>query len=153
MVFFVFSFCYYMSFYDLFFFYFYQVGYWFLFLRFLFFVGWFFICLSERNRTPFDFAEGESELVSGFNVDYSGGLFSLIFICEYGMIIFLSFFTVLVFLGGEMFFLKVFLVGFMYVWVRCCFPRYRYDFLMRRAWKLLLPFSLCFLVLVLVVFF
>ena len=77
--------------------------------------GWFFMCLSERNRSPFDFAEGESELVSGFNVDYGGGLFSLIFICEYGMVIFLSFFTVLVFFGGKGFFLKVFLVRFCYV--------------------------------------
>jgi len=150
MIFFVLSICYYISFYDFGLLYFFQVGFWFLFLRVLFFGGWLFLCLAENNRTPFDFSEGESELVSGFNVDYGGGLFSLIFICEYGMIIFLCFFSVLFFCGGSDFLFKVLGFCFFYVWVRCCFPRYRYDFLMGRAWKLLLPFSLFFLLVILV---
>jgi len=86
--------------------------------------------LAERNRTPFDFSEGESELVSGFNVEYGGGLFSFIFICEYGMIIFLCFLTVLFYLGRDEILLKISFLCFCFVWVRCSFPRYRYDFLM-----------------------
>jgi len=56
--------------------------------------------LAERNRTPFDFAEGESELVSGFNVEYSAGLFALLFMREYGRIIFMSYFMSLIYFGG-----------------------------------------------------
>jgi len=146
MIFFILFFVYIMSSYDLSLFFLYQVGFWFLFLRFLFFLGWVFIILSERNRTPFDFSEGESELVSGFNVEYGGGTFSLIFICEYGMIIFLSFISVLLFIGRGSFFVKLMTFCFCFVWVRCCFPRYRYDFLISRAWKILLPFSLFFFI-------
>jgi NADH-ubiquinone oxidoreductase chain 1 len=57
-------------------------------------------CLAETNRTPFDFAEGESELVSGFNIEYGRGGFALLFLAEYGRIIFISYFLVLIFLGG-----------------------------------------------------
>lgn len=89
--------------------------------------------MSESNRTPFDFSEGESELVSGFNVEYGGGVFSLIFICEYGMIIYLCFLSVVFFCGGSNYFLKLLFFCFLFVWVRCCFPRYRYDFLMGSA--------------------
>jgi len=71
---------------------------------FIFFVGWGFVVLAESNRTPFDFSEGESELVSGFNVEYGGGIFSLIFICEYGIILFLCFVSVVLFLGAGFFF-------------------------------------------------
>jgi NADH-ubiquinone oxidoreductase chain 1 len=88
------------------------------------------VCLAESNRTPFDFSEGESELVSGFNVEYGGGLFSIIFICEYGMIIFLSFLRVCLFLGSRFYVFKFLFFCFLYVWIRCCFPRFRYDFLM-----------------------
>jgi len=139
--------------YDFSIFFFYQFGFWFLFIRFLFFIGWVYIILSESNRTPFDFSEGESELVSGFNVEYGGGVFSLIFICEYGMIIFLCFFSVLLFFGRSSFFLKFIFLCFCFVWIRCCFPRYRYDFLMNRAWKIILPLSLGFVTLSTVVFF
>jgi len=89
--------------------------------------------LSERNRTPFDFSEGESELVSGFNVEYGGGIFSLIFICEYGMIIFLGFLRVSLFVGGRGYLLKIMAFCVFFVWVRCCFPRFRYDLLMSSA--------------------
>lgn len=99
----------------------------------LFGVGWLYVCLAERNRTPFDFSEGESELVSGFNVEYGGGVFSLIFICEYGMIIFLCFLSVFFLLGGVSYFWFFLVLCFLFVWVRCCFPRYRYDFLIGTA--------------------
>ena len=89
--------------------------YWFMFLFFHCFVSWLFVCLAESNRSPFDFSEGESELVSGFNTEYSGGVFSLIFICEYGMVLILSFFTVLLFCGGDFMFFKV--VGLVWFFV------------------------------------
>lgn len=94
---------------------------------------WAGICLAETNRSPYDFSEGESELVSGFNVEYGGGLFSLIFICEYGMILLLRYFRALVLGGARFIFFKCFLVGYVFVWVRCCYPRYRYDKLMNLA--------------------
>jgi NADH-ubiquinone oxidoreductase chain 1 len=69
------------------------------------------VILAESNRTPFDFSESESELVSGFNVEYGGGVFSLIFICEYGIILFLRFLTVGLFLGLYGFMFKLVLLG------------------------------------------
>jgi len=104
------------------------------------------MCLAESNRTPFDFSEGESELVSGFNVEYGRGVFSLIFICEYGIIIFLCFLSVLLLFGRERLLCLLVFLCFTFVWVRCCFPRYRYDLLMFRAWKTILPFRLFFFV-------
>lgn len=68
--------------------------------------------LAERNRTPFDFSEGESELVSGFNVEFGGGIFSLIFICEYGIILFLGFITVCLFGGLRGFLFKLLFICF-----------------------------------------
>nr|QZH55182.1 NADH dehydrogenase subunit 1 [Lardoglyphus konoi] len=112
------------------------------------FLFWMMLCMAESNRTPFDLAEGESELVSGFNVEYGGGLFAFIFISEYGMIMFLSLVTSLLFLGGGVFTLvKMFLVCLMFIWVRCCFPRVRYDKLMMTSWKLALPYSISMLAL------
>lgn len=153
MVFFILVFVYLLRSYDISYYYFYQVGFWFVFGFFIFFVGWIFIILAESNRTPFDFSEGESELVSGFNVEYGGGVFSLIFICEYGMILFLCFVSVILFFGLRMFFVKFLFLCFFFVWVRCCFPRYRYDVLMYRAWKVVLPFSLFYLILYSVIFY
>jgi NADH-ubiquinone oxidoreductase chain 1 len=69
--------------------------------------------VAEASRTPFDFSEGESELVSGFNVEYGGGLFSIIFVCEYGMLLFFSFLTGLVFFGGGVF--KSFILSFFFL--------------------------------------
>ena len=133
LIFFVLSFVYLLCSYDVSFFYFFQRGYLFCFFSFLFLLGWIFVILAESNRTPFDFSEGESELVSGFNVEYGGGIFSLIFICEYGMILFLCFLSISLFFGSGMFYVKFLGFCFFFVWVRCCFPRYRYDFLMFRA--------------------
>jgi NADH-ubiquinone oxidoreductase chain 1 len=125
-----------------------QVGFWFGFFFYPFLVGWLFLCLAEANRSPFDFSEGESELVSGFNVEYGGGVFSLIFVCEYGMSIILGLLTVCLFFGNSSFFFKVSFFCVFFVWVRCCFPRFRYDFLMFSSWGRFLPLSLGFLVFV-----
>ncbi len=133
LIFFVLGLVYLLGFYDFSFFYFFQCGLWFFFSFVFLFFCWLYVCLSESNRTPFDFSEGESELVSGFNVEYGGGIFSLIFICEYGIIIFLSFLTVCFFVGSYGFFVKLVFLCFFFVWVRCCFPRYRYDLLMESA--------------------
>lgn len=90
--------------------------------------------LAETNRAPFDFAEGESELVSGFNVEYGGGSFALLFLAEYGSILVIRVFSSVFFLGGfGYFFFSVFLgvlVSFFVLWVRGRFPRIRYDRLM-----------------------
>ena len=113
-------------------------------------LGWFVSCLAETNRTPFDFAEGESELVSGFNIEYGRGGFALIFIAEYASILFIRILIVLLFLGGNVFSLKFYIklvfVAFVYLWVRGTLPRFRYDKLIGLAWKGLLPISLNFII-------
>nr|APT41426.1 NADH dehydrogenase subunit 1 [Brumptomyia travassosi] len=105
--------------------------------------------LAETNRTPFDFAEGESELVSGFNVEYSSGGFALIFLAEYASILFMSMLFILMFLGGNIislfFYLKLTILAYVFIWVRGTLPRYRYDKLMYLVWKSYLPASLCFI--------
>nr|UBS93990.1 NADH dehydrogenase subunit 1 [Saperda tetrastigma] len=110
---------------------------------------WVVSSLAETNRTPFDFAEGESELVSGFNVEYSSGGFAMIFLAEYSSILFMSMICCFLFLGADllswMFFLKVGMVSFFWIWVRGTLPRFRYDKLMYLAWKSYLPVSLNFL--------
>nr|YP_008757620.1 NADH dehydrogenase subunit 1 [Lepidocampa weberi]AEV44885.1 NADH dehydrogenase subunit 1 [Lepidocampa weberi] len=107
-------------------------------------------CLAETNRTPFDFAEGESELVSGFNVEYSSGGFALIFLAEYMNIFFMSFIVSVFYLGGMDKFLmvKVLFFSFSYLWVRGTLPRFRYDKLMYMVWKVFLPVVLGYLILV-----
>nr|YP_010996504.1 NADH dehydrogenase subunit 1 [Sophonia microstaina]WPC85246.1 NADH dehydrogenase subunit 1 [Sophonia microstaina] len=119
---------------------------WFIFLSFPLFFVWISCCLAETNRTPFDFSEGESELVSGFNVEYGSGGFALLFISEYSSIIFMSMISSLIFIGGDFisftFFLKIILLCYSFIWIRCSLPRYRYDKLMYMAWKCYLPLSI-----------
>jgi len=99
----------------------------------LFFV-WLVTILAETNRTPFDFAEGESELVSGFNVEYGGGGFALLFIAEYGNIIFIRYITRVIFIRGPgLFCYKIIILVFFYLWVRGTFARSRYDVLIMLA--------------------
>nr|YP_011011092.1 NADH dehydrogenase subunit 1 [Epilepia dentata]WPW49429.1 NADH dehydrogenase subunit 1 [Epilepia dentata] len=127
----------------------YQDFIWFLFLMYPLALCMMSSMLAETNRTPFDFAEGESELVSGFNIEYSSGGFALIFMAEYTSILFMSLMYVLIFMGGYnlslFFYFKLVLISFLFVWVRGTLPRYRYDKLMYLAWKSYLPISLNFL--------
>nr|WBP69650.1 NADH dehydrogenase subunit 1 [Propeamussium sp. mt1] len=118
---------------------------------FPFLAGWFFCVLAEAHRAPFDFIEGESELVSGFNVEYGGVGFTGIFIAEYSGIVFHSVLMSVLYFGGYLgSLLEVFLVTFMVsffsliglfiiVLCRCAFPRYRYDLLMSLIWCTILP--------------
>lgn len=126
-----------------------QNGLWFIFVFPLRRLIWFISCLAETNRTPFDFAEGESELVSGYNTEYSRGGFALIILAEYTRILFISILFVVVFLGGLQYFYSFFrfiFVSFSFVWVRGTLPRFRYDKLIYLAWKSFLPFSLLYLI-------
>jgi len=122
---------------------------WHIYLSYIIFLLWLSIILAESNRTPFYFSEGESELVSGFNTEYYGGLFSLIFICEYGIIIFLRTITSILFLGGLRIWItiKISLVCLAFLWIRGILPRYRYDKLIRMAWVVYLPYTLALLIL------
>lgn len=114
--------------------------------------------LAECNRAPFDLPEGESEITGGFMVEYSAMTFALFFLGEYTNMILMSAMTVALFLGGWLppfgiealavvpgfiwFILKTFLIMFFFLWSRATFPRYRYDQLMRLGWKIFLPFTL-----------
>nr|QTT61113.1 NADH dehydrogenase subunit 1 [Anentome sp. YY-2021] len=119
---------------------------------------WFVTCIAETNRAPFDFAEGESELVSGFNIEYGAAGFALIFLAEYANILVMSLFSSLLFFGGSSimfmnsdlaFMLKILFFAFLFIWVRASYPRFRYDLLMNLTWKGFLPVSLSFLLLIL----
>nr|QTJ29956.1 NADH dehydrogenase subunit 1 [Graphium eurous asakurae] len=127
----------------------YQQMIWFIFFMFPLGLCFFSSLLAETNRTPFDFAEGESELVSGFNIEYSSGGFALIFLAEYASILFMSMLFVLLYMGGYSlslgFYLKLTIISFLFIWVRGTLPRYRYDKLMYLSWKSYLPVSLNFL--------
>nr|YP_010531137.1 NADH dehydrogenase subunit 1 [Runaria punctata]UXW93359.1 NADH dehydrogenase subunit 1 [Runaria punctata] len=121
----------------------------FIYIMFPLSLMWFIISLAETNRTPFDFTEGESELVSGFNVEYGGGGFALIFLAEYASILFMSMLFCLSFLGGFMFNISFYfkLLGLvsLFILVRGTLPRFRYDKLMMLAWKSFLSVSLNYL--------
>jgi NADH-quinone oxidoreductase subunit H len=121
--------------------------------------------VAETNRAPFDVAEGESEIVAGFHVDYSGMAFALFFIAEYVNMILISALTVIFFFGGWLspfdgwlpadsplalpgfwwFGLKTLFPMFTFLWLRATFPRYRYDQIMRLGWKGLIPITLVWL--------
>ena len=127
----------------------YQSYVWFLWIIFPLALVWFASCLAETNRTPFDFAEGESELVSGFNIEYRRGGFALIFLAEYASILFIRILFSVIFLGCNVydltFYLKLLFLSFLYIWARGTLPRFRYDKLIYLAWKSFLPFSLNYL--------
>uniref|UniRef100_A0AAU7VAQ7 NADH-ubiquinone oxidoreductase chain 1 n=1 Tax=Stenopsocus maximalis TaxID=3074943 RepID=A0AAU7VAQ7_9NEOP len=131
-------------------FYFYQNFCWFIFVSFPLFKLLFTSMLAETNRTPFDFAEGESELVSGFNVEYSSGGFALIFLAEYSSIMFMSMIVATTFFGANwksvIFLVIISFMSFGFIWMRGTLPRYRYDKLMNLCWKSFLPSSLLLLI-------
>jgi NADH-quinone oxidoreductase subunit H len=116
--------------------------------------------VAETNRAPFDVAEGESEIVAGFHVEYSGMGFALFFLGEYANMILIAFLTSIMFLGGWLspvpflpdsivwMLAKVAFVLFLFLWFRATFPRYRYDQLMRLGWKVFIPVSLLWVVVV-----
>jgi NADH-ubiquinone oxidoreductase chain 1 len=115
----------------------YQKLVWFVFLLFPLAISWFIRRLAETNRSPFDFAEGESELVSGFNIEYSSGGFGILFMAEYARILFMSSLIVLLCIRGTtssfMFYLKFGLIIYLFILVRGTLPRFRYDKLMNLA--------------------
>ena len=125
----------------------------FFFLKILFFLPitgiWLISCIAETNRTPFDFAEGESELVSGFNIEYGRVIFALIFISEYARIIFMSIMFRIFFLSYRTNSILIYfystLIIIIWIWVRTTLPRYRYDKLINLAWKIYLPIVLLIL--------
>jgi NADH-quinone oxidoreductase subunit H len=134
---------------------------WFFIPLFPMFIVFFISTLAETNRSPFDLPEGESEIVAGFFVEYSAMSFALFFLGEYANMFLMSAMTTILFLGGWLapfgltfipgplwFIAKIVVVLFTFIWVRGTFPRYRYDQLMRLGWKVFLPFSLFYLVLV-----
>jgi NADH-quinone oxidoreductase subunit H len=127
------------------------------------FIVYFISGVAETNRAPFDVAEGESEIVAGFHVEYSGIAFALFFLAEYANMILISALTAVFFFGGWLspwqgwpgigatilgqpsFFwlgLKIFVFLFVFLWLRATFPRYRYDQIMRLGWKALIPVTL-----------
>jgi len=120
-------------------------------------VLWFIICLSESQRTPFDLAEGESELVSGFNTEYRAAYFALLFLGEYMSILFVSLLSCLLIFGlliGNMLFNFILILIFtLFIWCRCTFPRMRFDYLMMYLWKHILPFLIIIIIPILLLLF
>jgi NADH-quinone oxidoreductase subunit H len=150
---------------------------WFMWPLFPLFIIYFVSGVAETNRAPFDVAEGESEIVAGFHVEYSGAPFAVFFLTEYANMILISFLAATLFMGGwlspiqdiwnpdlgevgsflfgwvfhggwQWLFAKVFVFAFFYLWFRAAFPRYRYDQIMRLGWKIFIPLTLVWLVLV-----
>ena len=116
--------------------------------------------VAETNRAPFDMAEGESEIVAGFHVEYSGMAFALFFLAEYANMILIAFLTSIMFLGGWLsplpflpdsfiwLLAKVAFILFLFLWFRATFPRYRYDQLMRLGWKVFIPLTIIWVVVI-----
>nr|YP_009255974.1 NADH dehydrogenase subunit 1 [Syngnathus typhle]ANF05032.1 NADH dehydrogenase subunit 1 [Syngnathus typhle] len=114
---------------------------------------WYISTLAETNRAPFDLTEGESELVSGFNVEYAGGPFALFFLAEYANILLMNTLSATLFLGAShipslpqvttmSLMIKATLLSVLFLWVRASYPRFRYDQLMHLIWKNFLPLTL-----------
>ena len=139
------------------------------------FLVYFISGVAETNRAPFDVAEGESEIVAGFHVEYSGMAFSVFFVAEYANILLISALASIMFMGGWLspfdgflsaqtlaipvigyvldngmhwFFAKIFFFVFMFLWFRATFPRYRYDQIMRLGWKVFIPITIVWIVVV-----
>nr|YP_003345268.1 NADH dehydrogenase subunit 1 [Moringua edwardsi]BAI53133.1 NADH dehydrogenase subunit 1 [Moringua edwardsi] len=117
---------------------------------------WYVSTLAETNRAPFDLTEGESELVSGFNVEYAGGPFALFFLAEYSNILLMNTLSTILFLGASHnplmpelttinLMMKAALLSTLFLWVRASYPRFRYDQLMHLIWKNFLPLTLALL--------
>nr|ARU77542.1 NADH dehydrogenase subunit 1 [Crenichthys baileyi moapae] len=118
---------------------------------------WYVSTLAETNRAPFDLTEGESELVSGFNVEYAGGPFALFFLAEYANILLMNTLSAILFLGSSLFhqtpeitsislMTKAALLSVLFIWVRASYPRFRYDQLMHLIWKNFLPLTLALVI-------
>ncbi|MGD8782842.1 MAG: NADH-quinone oxidoreductase subunit NuoH [Thioalkalispiraceae bacterium] len=140
------------------------------------FLVYFISGVAETNRAPFDVAEGESEIVAGFHVEYSGMSFAVFFLAEYANMILISALASIMFLGGWLspfegvhnflwlgididawtawipgmvwFFAKIFLFIFLYLWFRATFPRYRYDQIMRLGWKVFIPITIVWILVI-----
>jgi len=135
------------------------IGEWFVWPLLPLFLVYFISGVAETNRAPFDVAEGESEIVAGFHVEYSGSAFAIFFLAEYANMILVSFLASLLFLGGWLspfpatvpwlgvagwwwLFAKALFFAFAFVWFRASFPRYRYDQIMRLGWKVFIPITI-----------
>jgi len=144
-----------------------SIFHWFWIPLFPMFVVYFISGVAETNRAPFDVAEGESEIVAGFHVEYSGMTFGVFFLAEYAAMILISLLTSLMFLGGYLspfqgipfigdtvlghssilwLLLKTAFFLFLYLWFRATFPRYRYDQIMRLGWKVFIPLTIVWIV-------
>jgi NADH-quinone oxidoreductase subunit H len=133
---------------------------WYIWPLFPLFVVYLIAGVAEINRAPFDVAEGESEIVAGFHVDYSGMAFAVFFLAEYANMILVATLTSLMFLGGWLspvgflpdgivwLFMKMGFVLFVFLWFRATFPRYRYDQIMRLGWKVFIPITIVWIVVV-----
>ncbi len=133
---------------------------WYIWPLFPLFVVYLISGVAETNRLPFDVAEGESEIVAGFHVEYSGMAFAVFFLAEYANMILVSTLTALMFLGGWLspvtflpdgivwLLLKISFVLFLFLWFRATFPRYRYDQIMRLGWKVFIPITIVWIVVV-----
>nr|BAM48824.1 NADH dehydrogenase subunit 1 [Lithobates sylvaticus] len=129
---------------------------WFILPLWPLFLMWFVSTLAETNRAPFDLTEGESELVSGFNVEYAGGPFALFFLAEYANILMMNTLSTIIFLGSYnlslalttiMLMTKASILSLCFLWIRASYPRFRYDQLMHLVWKNFLPLTLAMVIL------
>jgi len=133
---------------------------WYIWPLFPLFIIYFISAVAETNRAPFDVAEGESEIVAGFHVEYSGMAFAVFFLAEYANMILVSMLAALMFLGGWLspipfipdsflwLLTKVAFLLFCFLWFRATFPRYRYDQIMRLGWKIFIPISVFWVVVI-----